>query len=114
LKKAFHSTIKLLLIFTIFIGLQGRVIVRYLETLHENQECETGYAGIATIKAAVVYCNLQCYARDFKVLDKPGAAFLSTFIIPVLVSERAVLFLKEKSSSLSLPRLSLLRAPPVL
>ena len=113
MKKAVHNTIKLLLILTIFIGLQGRVIARYLETIHQNQKSEIGRSGVVNLKAAVVRCNLQCYVRDFKVLDIPGAVFLLIFIIPILISKLPELFFQEKPILQSPARLSSLRAPPV-
>ena len=113
MKKAFHTTIKLLLIFTIFIGLQGKVIIRYLEISHKNEKSETAHSGVARVKKAVIHCNLQCYTRDFKVLDTPGATLLMILIFTTLVTDLPNIFFAEKPFLASSVRLLSLRAPPV-
>jgi hypothetical protein len=113
-KKAFHTTIKLLLILTIFIGLQGKVIIRYLEVLQKNHESEIAHSGVAGVKKAVIHCNLQCYTRTFKVLDTPGATLLLILIITTLIADLPNIFFGEKLSLADSVRLLPLRAPPAL
>jgi hypothetical protein len=113
-KKAFHTAIKLLLILTIFIGLQGKVITRYLEIPQKNQKSETAHSEVGMVKKAVIHCNLQCYTRDFKVLDTPGATLLLIFLITTLITDLPNIFFEEKPFFAVSVRLLPLRAPPAL
>ncbi len=43
MKKAFHTILKFLLALVIFLGLQGKVIVRYTEIFHQNHKSEIAH-----------------------------------------------------------------------
>ena len=112
MKKALHTILKLLLVFTIFLGLQGKVIIRYLEFFHKNQESELLHPGVTQVKNAIPCCKLQCFTRYFKLLNTPVATHLLIFRIDYLINGQ--LFFKEKLSAAAPFRLLPLRAPPLI
>ncbi|MDF2434036.1 MAG: hypothetical protein JWP44_3667 [Mucilaginibacter sp.] len=113
MKKALHAILKLLLVLTIFLGLQGRVLVRYAEFFHKNQKNELIQSGITKIKAGIVHCKLQCYTRHFQVLDIPPLAFLFFLIAVSLVIDLLLYIPFTEKLSIADPVWSLpLRAPP--
>ena len=112
MKKALHTILKLLLVCTIFLGLQGKVIIRYLEFFHKNPESEILHSDVACVKNFIPCCKLQCFTRYFKLLNTPIAALLLIFIIDYLIND--LLFFKEKLSIADSIRLLRLRAPPFI
>jgi hypothetical protein len=113
MKKAFHTILKLLLVLAIFLGLQGKVIIRYLEIFHKNHKIEQIQSTAPKVKAAIIHCKLQCYTQHFQALDIPLIAFLFSFITASVVINRFYLPFKEKRSITASVRLLPLRAPPV-
>jgi hypothetical protein len=114
MKKAFHTILKLLLVLVIFLGLQGKVIIRYLEIYHKNHKIEQAQSEATKVKSAIIHCKLQCYTQHFQTLDIPLIAFLFSFITALVVIKRLYLpFFKEKHSLTSSVRLLPLRAPPI-
>ena len=111
MKKTFHTLLKLLLVLVIFLGLQGKVIIRYLEIF--NHKTEQVHTEPAKVKAAIVHCKLQCYTQHFQALDIPLIAFLFSFITASFVINRFYLPFKVKYSLTGSVRLLPLRAPPV-
>jgi H+/Cl- antiporter ClcA len=114
MKKALHAILKLLLVLAIFLGLQGRVLVRYAEIFHKKHKSELVQSGITTVKAGIVHCKLQCYTQHFQVLDLPLIAFLFSLITASLITDLLYISFKEKLSIAGSVRLLPLRAPPVL
>jgi hypothetical protein len=115
MKKALHAILKLLLVLAIFLGLQGRVLVRYAEIFHKNHKNELVNSGINKVKAGIIHCKLQCYTQHFQVLDIPLVAFffsLITLIATSLIIELFYIPFKEKLSLADPVRLLPLRAPP--
>jgi hypothetical protein len=112
MKKALYTTLKLLLILAIFLGLQGKVIIRYLEIFHKNHKSEIVPSNVTRVKKAVIYCKLQCYTRHFQVLDAPGAKLLLILIVASLITDLLYISLKEKLFVADPVRLLPLRAPP--
>lgn len=116
MKKALHAILKLLLVLTIFLGLQGRVLVRYAEIiLHKNHKNELVNSGINKVKAGIVHCKLQCYTQHFRVLDIPLVACLFSLIILIaasLIIDLIYIPLTEKLSLADPVRLLPLRGPP--
>src|SRR5882757_11247385 len=101
MKKALHAILKLLLVLAIFLGLQGRVLVRYAEIFHKNHKNELLNSGINKVKAGIIHCKLQCYTQHFQVLDIPLVACLFSLIILIAASLIIDLFYipyKEKFS----------------
>ena len=113
MKKAFHTLSKLLLVLIIFLGLQGRVIIRYLEIFHKNHNTEQFQSETTKVKAGIIHCKLQCFTQRFQTLDIPLIAFLFSFITASLVINRPYLPFKEKHSLTASVWLLPLRAPPV-
>jgi len=111
MKKAFHTALKLLLVLVIFLGLQGKVIIRYLEIFHHKTE--QVHSEATKVKARVIHCKLQCYTQHFQALDIPLIAFLLSFIAASVIINRLYLPYKEKHFLAGLVRLLPLRAPPV-
>jgi hypothetical protein len=116
MKKALHAILKLLLVLTIFLGLQGRVLVRYAEIiLHKNHKNELVNSGTAKVKAGIIHCKLQCYTQHFRVLDIPFVAFFVSLIILLtasLIIDQVYIPFKEKFSLADPVRLLPLRGPP--
>jgi len=112
MKKAFDTILKLLLVLTIFLGLQGKVIVRYAEIFHKNTKNEITHTGMKRVKASIIQCKLQCYTRYFQVLDAPVATLLLILSAAVLVTDLLYIPFKEKLSIAGSVRLLPLRAPP--
>jgi len=113
LKKALHITLKLLLVFALFLGLQGRVLVRYVEIFHKNHSSELVHSGITKIRAGIVHCKLQCYTQHFQTLNTPEKAFFCTPEVPFLISKQLYFHIHENLSFAPPIRLLPLRAPPV-
>ncbi|MDB4919581.1 MAG: hypothetical protein JWQ54_1564 [Mucilaginibacter sp.] len=113
MKKALHTALKLLLILTIFLGLQGRVLVRYAEIFHKNHKTELVHSRTTNVKAVIVHCKLQCYTQHFQVQDVPLVAFVLSFITVTLILNLLYISFKEKLSLAYQIRLLPLRAPPV-
>ena len=66
MKKAFHTILKFLLALVIFLGLQGKVIVRYTEIFRQNHKSEIAHTGNVQVKTAIIQCKLQCYTQYFQ------------------------------------------------
>ena len=113
MKKALHIISKLLLILAIFLGLQGKVIIRYLEIFHKNHKSEIVHSNVTRVKKAVIHRNLQCYTRHFQVLNAPVAALLLILIVASLITDLLYISLKETLFVADPVRLLPLRAPPV-
>jgi hypothetical protein len=113
MKKALHTTLKLLLVLTIFLGLQGRVLMRYAEIFNKNHKNELVHSRTTKVKANIVHCKLQCYTRHFKLLNIPNKTFFSTLNEPLLVFEQVYIPLQENLNFTPPVRLLPLRAPPV-
>ncbi len=113
MKKTLRTILKLLLVLTIFLGLQGRVLMRYAEIFHKNHKNELVQSGTTKVKAGIVHCKLQCYTQHFQVLDIPLIAFLFSLITAPLVTDLLYISFKEKLLIADSVRLLPLRAPPV-
>lgn len=113
MKKILHTTLKLLLVFLIFIGLQGKVLVRYAEIFNKNHKSEINHQEKAHVKASIIHCKLQCYTQHFQTLHAPAIAFLFTLIIAPIITRLLYIPLKEKFSTAESVRLLPLRAPPI-
>jgi hypothetical protein len=114
MKKALHTTLRFLLVFAIFLGLQSRVLMRYAEIFHKNHKSELVHSGINKVKAGIVHCKLQCYTQHFQTLNTPEKAFFCTLDEPFLISKQLYFHLHENLSFTPPIRLLPLRAPPVL
>jgi hypothetical protein len=112
-KKTLRTILKLLLVLTIFLGLQGRVLMRYAEIFHKNHKNELVHTGTTKVKAGIVHCKLQCYTQHFQVLDIPLIAFLFSLITAPLIVNLLYISFKEKLLTADSVRLLPLRAPPV-
>ena len=112
MKKALHAILKLLLVLAIFLGLQGRVLVRYAEIFNKKHKSELVQSGIAKVKAGIIHCKLQCYTQHFQVLDLPLIAFIFSLITASLITDLLYISFKEKLSIAGSVRLLPLRAPP--
>lgn len=112
MKKALHTTLKFLLVFAIFLGLQSRVLMRYAEIFHKNYKSETVHSGITKVKGGIVHCKLQCYTQHFQSLDAPFAALLLTLIIAALITHLFYISFKEKLHLTDSVWLLPLRGPP--
>lgn len=113
MKKALRSILKFLLVLAIFLGLQGRVLVRYAEMFHKNQTKELAHSTTIKIKAGIIHRKLQCYTQHFYALDIPPVAnFFS--LITALVTGPPYIPFREKLCLADPIRLLPLRAPPVL
>lgn len=115
MKKTLHAILKLLLVLTIFLGLQGRVLVRYAEIFHKYHKNELINSGTAKVKAGIIHCKLQCYTQHFRVLDIPFVTCLLSVIALIAASLIIDLFyisFKEKFSVADPVRLLPLRGPP--
>jgi hypothetical protein len=113
MKKAFHTILKLLLVLAIFLGLQGRVIVRYIEIFHQNHKSEVAHRAKTQVKAGIIRCKLQCYTRHFHTLDIPLVSLLLVLITTGPFTALLYITFKEKTSATYSIRLLPLRAPPV-
>jgi hypothetical protein len=113
MKKALLTILKLLLVLTIFLGLQGQVLVRYAEIFHKNHKKELIHPPATQIKTEIVHCKLQCYTRHFQVLDIPVIAFFFFLFALTLITDLLYIPFKEKLSLADPVRLLPLRAPPV-
>jgi len=114
MKKILHITLKLLLVFLIFIGLQGKVLVRYAEIFNKSRKSEITHQEKAHVKVRIIHCKLQCYTQHFQTLHTPAIAFLFTLLIASIIAAQ-LLYIphKEKFSTSEPVRLLPLRAPPV-
>jgi hypothetical protein len=114
MKKALHAILKFLLVVAIFLGLQGRVLVRYAEMFHKNHKTELVHSSGTIVKAGIVHCKLQCYTQHFRMLDIPFIAFfLITLIAISSIIDLVYIHLKDKLSFADPVRFLPLRAPPV-
>jgi hypothetical protein len=113
MKKTLHTIFKLLLVFTIFLGLQGRVLIRYAEIFHIKHKSELTHSGVIKLKADIVHCKLQCYTQHFQVLDIPVIPFFFSLITASLIIDLLYIPFKEKLSIADSIRLLPLRAPPI-
>jgi hypothetical protein len=80
LKKKLNTALKLVLVFLIFIGLQGRVIVRYTESFHKRFHTETSSAKGMRVASTIIHCKLQCYTQQFHLFGVPAIVCLISFI----------------------------------
>jgi len=113
MKKIFHAILKFLLVLAIFSGLQGRVIVRYIEIAHQIHKSEIAHSAKPQVKAAIVHCKLQCYTRYFQLLHPPIASLLLILIALPVTAGLFYLPFKEDFVAVYPIRLLPLRAPPV-
>lgn len=114
MKKTLRTILKFLLVLSIFLGLQGRVLARYAESLHKNQKKEPAHLTVTKIKAGVVHRNLQCYTQHFNTLNIPPIASSFSFITATSVTYLPYIPFKEKLCLADPVRLLPLRAPPLL
>jgi hypothetical protein len=112
MKKILHITLKLLLVSLIFIGLQGRVLVRYAEIFNKSHKSEIAHPEKAHLNAGIIHCKLQCYTQHFQKLHVPVTALLFTLIIAPIITWLLYIPFKEKFSLTDSVRLRPLRAPP--
>lgn len=113
MKKALRTIIKFLLVLTIFLGLQGRVLIRYAEIFHIKHKSELTHSNLIKLKAGIIHRKLQCYTQHFQVVDIPVVAFLFSLITVLLIIDLLYIPFKEKLSIADSVRLLPLRAPPV-
>jgi hypothetical protein len=114
MKKAFRSVLKFLLVLAIFLGLQGRVLVRYAEMFHKTQTKELAHSTTAKIKAGVIHRKLQCYTQHFQALGiPPVTTSLSLITATTIAAPLYIPFKKELWQVDPVPLLPL-RAPPVI
>ena len=113
MKSTFHIILKLLLVLAIFLGLQGKVVVRYAEIFHQNHQSGITHSAKTQVKASIIHCKLQCYTRHFQALNVPVAALLLAFTMALLMATLLYKPFKEKSHAIYRVRLIPLRAPPV-
>jgi hypothetical protein len=114
MKNIFHTALRLLLVLAIFLGLQGKVIIRYAEIFHKNQKSEVAHSGEARVKARVIHCNLQCYTKHFQARNLPLIAFFFSFIDASIIVDLIYISFGENFSIVYPIRLLPLRAPPAL
>jgi hypothetical protein len=112
-KRTLHTAMKLLLVLTLFLGLQGKVIVRYSEIFHKNPVSVMVHSDATRVKRTIIHCNLQCYTQHFKVLDIPPVTFFFSLIIELLIINLLYISFKEVFSIVGSVRLLFLRGPPV-
>jgi hypothetical protein len=112
MKKAFNTILKLLLVLAIFLGLQGKVIVRYTEVFNQNHKSEIAHSGKTRVKAAIIHCKLQCYTRHFQSLHPPLASLLRILIVAPVIAGLLYIPFKEDFIAVCPIRLLPLRAPP--
>lgn len=112
MKKAQHAIWKLLLVLTIFLGLQGRVLARYAEIFHKTHKNEQIHSEATKLKTGIVHCKLQCYTQHFQGLDIPIIAFLFFLSTASVIIDLLYTSFKEKRSPTGSFRLLPLRAPP--
>ena len=112
MKKTVHTILRLLLVFVIFLGLQGRVLMRYAEIFQKNHKSELVHTEVTKVKAGIHHCKLQCYTKHFQVLDTPFAALLFTLITASLITDLLYIFLNGKLPIAGSIRLLPLRGPP--
>jgi hypothetical protein len=112
MKNVLHTILKLLLVLAIFLGLQGRVLVRYAEIFHKNHKNELVNSETNKIKTGIVHCKLQCYTQHFQELGLPLIAFFFILITVSLGTNLLYIFFKEKLSITGSVQLLPLRAPP--
>ncbi|MDB5124871.1 MAG: hypothetical protein JWP94_3000 [Mucilaginibacter sp.] len=114
MKKALRSVLKFLLVLAIFLGLQGRVLVRYAEIFQKNHKSELTHSTTTKVKAGIIHRKLQCYTQHFQALDIPPIANFFSLITATLVTGPSYIPFKEKLCLADPIRLLPLRAPPVL
>jgi hypothetical protein len=112
-KKKLHNVLKLLLVFLIFTGLQGRVIIRYAECLNKNLKSEISSTKGIHVRAAIIHCKLQCYTQKFQPIAVPPAVALLSFVLIFIVIIRVYVPFREHLVLVNPVPLLPLRAPPV-
>jgi hypothetical protein len=113
MKNVLHTILKPLLVLAIFLGLQGRVLVRYAEIFHKNHKNERVNSEINKTKTGIVHCKLQYYTQHFQEVGLPLIAFFFILITVSLGTDLFYIFSKEKFSITGSVQLLPLRAPPV-
>ena len=113
MKSAFHTVLKLLLVLAIFLGLQGKVIVRYAEIFHQSYQSGITHSVNTQVKASIIHCKLQCYTRHFQSLHPPLALLLLILIAAPVIAGLLYIPFKEDFIAVYPIRLLPLRAPPV-
>jgi hypothetical protein len=113
MKKVLYTILKFLLVLTIFLGLQGRVLIRYAEIFHIKQKSELAHSGVIKVKANIIHRKLQCYTQHFQALDIPISTFFFSLITASLIIDLLYISFKEKLSIADSVRLLPLRAPPI-
>jgi len=116
MKKILHTAMKLLLVFAIFFGLQGRVIIRYVAMFHKVCEVETTHKNShgVQIRAAIKHCKLQCYTQHFQPLNIPAVVFMLVILLALSIPAKIFILYDEDLDFAEHVRLLPLRAPPVL
>ncbi|HWZ16399.1 MAG TPA: hypothetical protein VNW95_14260 [Mucilaginibacter sp.] len=114
MKKAFRSILKFLLVLAIFLGLQGRVLVRYAEIFHKSDKRELTHSTTAKVKAGVIHRKLQCYTQHFHALDIPPVATTISLITATTIAAPIYIPFKKELCKVDPVPLLPLRAPPVI
>lgn len=112
MKKLLHNILKLLLVFLIFIGLQGRVLVRYAIFFNQNVSTEASYSKYVHVRAGIIHCKLQSYTQQFRHSTLPAEISLVTFGILVIIIFIALPPFREVFLPIDPIPLLYLRGPP--
>ncbi|WP_413666476.1 hypothetical protein ACEN9X_18260 [Mucilaginibacter sp. Mucisp86] len=112
MKKLLHNILKLLLIALIFIGLQGRVLVRYAVFFNKNVSTEASHSKGIHVRAGIIHCKLQSYTQQFRHFALPAEISLVTFGILVLIIFIALPPFREVFLPVDPIPLLYLRGPP--
>ncbi len=113
MKKKLHIIFKLLIVFLIFTGLQGRVIVRYAEFLNKTFKSEISSSKGIHVRAAIIHCKLQCYTQKFQPIAVPLAVALLSFALVFIIIYRVYIPFQGYLVLVNPVPLLPLRAPPV-
>lgn len=115
MKKLLNTSLKLLLITAIFIGLQGRVLVRYAGFFQKGKTEFSSFKGAhgVQIRAGIVHCKLQCYTQHFDALDIPYVPFVNFRFLPFIIAVSQNIPFHEKLDLAEHVRLLPLRGPPI-
>ncbi len=86
MQKLLNTIFKLHLVLAIFIGLQGRVLVRYANAfMHKGNNSELSFTKASEVRTTIVHCKLQCFAQKFQQVILPFVAFHSDIPVPTPV-----------------------------
>jgi len=113
MKRKLQTTLKLLLVFLIFLGLQGRVIARYAESLNKKLKSEINSSKGICVRVAIIHCKLQCYTKKFQQLTIPSAIDHFSFILVFFTISWLYIPFSEHLIIVNPVPLLRLRAPPM-